>query len=251
MGIDYDRIASDYDRHRGGGGPYLKILVSLLRQGAGRRVLELGAGTGNNTQALQQAISCQITAIEPSRGMLEQARAKGIAAAWVRGRAEHLPFSDAAFDFVFATYVLHYIPDIEALFRECARVLQPGAYAAFVTAPHGYITGHPMNRYFPSYAPIDLARFQSVETIQAALRQSGFIETGAELSAAPPRPIDSSYLACVKGKYISTYELIPEAEYQAGLERLYADITANGRLDETISWQSVTVWGRRGDIDPA
>ena len=229
MGIDYDRIARDYDRHRGGGGPYLDTLLALLGRGTGNRVLELGAGTGNNTRALLEAIPCRLTALEPSRGMLEQASAKGIRAAWVRGR------------------VLHYIPDLSALFQECARVLRPGAHAAFVTASHDYITGHPMNRYFPSYARIDLDRFQAVETIQAALRKSGFDETGARTACAPPRPIDSTYLASVEGKYISTFELIPEEEYQAGLRRLRAEIGAKGCLDEFIAWQSVTVWGRRCD----
>lgn len=247
MGIDYDRIARGYDRHRGGGGPYFDTLVALLRRGTGNRALELGAGTGNNTRALLEAIPCRLTALEPSRGMLEQAAAKGIRAAWVRGRAEQLPFAEASFDFVFATYVLHYIPDLSALFRECARVLRPGAHAAFVTAPHGYITGHPMNRYFPSYARIDIERFQAVETIQAALRKSGFDETGAETASAPPRPIDSTYLASVEGKYISTFELIPEEEYEAGLRRLRAEISAKGQLDEVIAWQAVTVWGRRCD----
>jgi len=242
MNIDYDRIAARYDRHRGGGGPYLKRLVALAEVSRARRVLEIGPGTGNNTAAFCETYSCEVVGLEPSRGMLAHARSKGIPARWVRGSASAMPLASGSVDFVFSVYVLHHLTDLDVPFRECARVLKDG-YAAFVTAPTDFIDRHPMNRYFPSFARIDRARFQPVEDVVNALVRAGFAQVETERFVDTPRPIDRAYADRVANKFISTYDLIPPDEFAAGIKRLYADIEARGRLDEPIVWESVVVWG--------
>jgi ubiquinone/menaquinone biosynthesis C-methylase UbiE len=239
----YDRVAGDYDRHRSGGGSYIAPIVELLEHGRGRRVLELGPGTGNNTAALHGETRCEISALEPSSGMLAQARAKGVPARFIQGSATAMPFSADSFDFVFAIYVLHHISDLAILMAECARVLDGGA-AAFVTAPEWFIERHPMNAYFPSFAKVDIERFQSVEEVRAALGAAGFRETGVEAMAAEPKPVDQEYVDKIAGKFISTYDLIPEDEFDAGLARLRREVAEKGQLDCTVTWEAVTIWGR-------
>jgi len=187
---------------------------------------------------------CAITALEPSRGMLQQAAAKGIPARWVRGAAPDLPFADQSFDFVFATYVLHYIPDLPSLFQECGRVLHQGC-GAFVTAPTDFIVKHPMNAYFPSFAKVDLARFQPVEAVAAALRRAGFHGVDSKTVTAPPRPVDCRFVERVAGKFVSTYDLLPPGEFETGLARLRADVKAKGCLDEPMIWEAAIIWGYR------
>lgn len=244
MALYYDQIAHGYDRHRRGGGPYLDTLAALLETCPGRRALELGAGTGNNTIALYEISRCDIIALEPSRGMLQQAVAKRIPARWVRGAAPDLPFADQSFDFVFATYVLHYVADLTALFQECGRVLQKGC-GAFVTAPTDFIARHPMNAYFPSFAKVDLARFLPVEAVAGALRGAGFHSVDSKTVTAPPRPVDTEFVERVAGKFVSTYDLLPPGEFEAGLARLRADVKAKGRLDEPMIWEAAIIWGYR------
>ncbi len=226
------------------GGRYLDGVAALLESCDGRRVLELGSGTGNNTAALAKRVPCSITALEPSGGMVAQAGEKGVPGRWTRGCATALPFADSSFDFLFAVYVLHHIQDLRVLARECFRVLGEGR-AAFVTAPGDFIVRHPMNRYFPSFAKVDLARFQPVEEVEAALHDAGFSAVGTERHEAPPIPIDAAYLEKVAGKFISTYDLIPEEEYTAGLERLRADVGAQGKLEQTLTWEAATVWAQK------
>jgi demethylmenaquinone methyltransferase/2-methoxy-6-polyprenyl-1,4-benzoquinol methylase len=48
----------------------------------------------------------------------------------VAGRAEQLPFDDAAFDALTFTYLLRYVNDPEATLRELARVVKPGGRVA-------------------------------------------------------------------------------------------------------------------------
>lgn len=241
----YDRIAPRYDAHRSGGGPYLDHVALRARLCGARRVVEIGAGTGNNTAAFLRAHACDLLAVDLSAGMLRQAKAKGIAAQWVQAAGDRLPLPHATAGFVFGVYMLHYVADLVAFFRECREVLCRDGGLAFVTACHGWIGRHPMNRYFPSFALVDQARFPSIEQVMQAMEQAGCRRIGAETFVDAPRPIDGEYLAKVEGKFISTFELLPAAEYEAGLARLRADVAERGRLDVELALESVVVFAEK------
>lgn len=243
--FDYDRVAPRYDAHRTGGGPYMDRLVSLARECNAREVIEVGPGTGNNTAAFLAAHPCRLTAVERSPGMLAQCRAKGIAVSLVHGDGAALPFAELSADFLFAVYVAHYLGDLPGVAAEWRRVLRPGAAAAVVSAPHSFIRNHPMNAYFPSFAAIDLARFPSDETIEDAFRNAGFIGCGRETLRSTPRVIDASYVDRIRGRFISTYDLLPDDEFAEGLARLEADIARLGRLPVDYAWECLVVWGRK------
>lgn len=242
MEFDYDKAAERYDAYRKGGGPFLKTLHELACRSNAAHVLELGAGTGNNTQAFLDIYPCTLYGLELSRAMVKRAAGKIHAAHWVQGRAEHLPFRSASFDFVFAVLVLHHILDIFPVMQECRRVLRRGC-AAFVTSPHDFIDRHPMNRYFPSFAAIDKARFHPIEKIEEALKQAGFSEVAAERIVGEPQPLDRRYLEKVKGRYLSTFDLLPPGELEQGIAHLQADIDKYGVLPIDVRWECVTVWG--------
>ncbi len=243
MEFDYDEVAPDYDTHRTGGGCCIEPVVRLARTWGVRRALEIGPGTGNNTAPFLDACCRTLIGLERSAGMLEQAKSKGIPARWIRGDAMHIPLADHSVDFVFGCYVLHYLPRLKELFSECARVIGRGG-AVFVTAPVDFIERHPMNRYFPSFAVVDKARFQPIENVKDAMASAGFHPVGVERTAAPPEPIDHAYVQKVAAKFVSTYALIPETEFEEGLAQLRADVAARGRLDVDFVWEVATIWGR-------
>lgn len=244
MSVDYDKLAQRYDDHRRGGGPYLPDLVRLATDANARTVLEIGAGTGNNTAAFLSAYPTRVAGLDRSREMLRRGRAKVPDAWWVRGDGRQLPFATGAFDFVFGVLVLHYFTDLEALFRECARVVDTGA-AVFVTAPQSFIQNHPLNAYFPSFEKIDSARFQPEEEVAEALKSAGFRDVGMIPCTADPVPIDAKYVERIEGKFISTFELLDEEEFRAGVAALRREVGEKGRLAQAMQWQAVTVWGRR------
>ncbi|MEX2016120.1 MAG: hypothetical protein WD873_05730, partial [Candidatus Hydrogenedentales bacterium] len=101
---------------------------------------------------------------------------------------------------------------------------------------------HPMNAYFASLAPVDLARFPDVAELQTAVRRAGFPSTGAVTCRRSPESIDATYADKVAGKFISTYALLPEIEFERGLARLRADIAPRGAIGEH-AWECVVVWG--------
>jgi SAM-dependent methyltransferase len=95
----------------------LRAVRTLLPEGG--KGLEIGVGSG-----LFAAPLGITRGIDPSRAMLEKAKARGIDA--VQGVAESLPFKDNDFDFALMVTTVCFLDDIDLAFREAHRVLRPG-----------------------------------------------------------------------------------------------------------------------------
>lgn len=244
MDVDYDRIATGYDAYRRSAGPYMPPIIELARRCAARNILELGAGTGNCAAALLAAHAARVTAVDRSAGMLRQARKKRLHLRMVQADAVALPFGNSNFDFLLAVYLIHHVPSLDGLMSESYRVLHQG-FAVFVTASHSFIVHHPMNKYFPSFAAVDLARFPHEDTVAKAMRHAGFLDVASAVVRGQPRPVDAAYADQVAAKFISTYELIPPGEFAEGLSRLRRDVEKDRVLDFTITLESVIIHGRR------
>jgi ubiquinone/menaquinone biosynthesis C-methylase UbiE len=91
-------------------------------------ILELGCGTGKNTQFLVQ-IGRKVHALDFSEGMIEKAKAK-IAAANITFSVTDLtkawPCENTAYDLISCNLVLEHIEDLSHIFSEAVRVLRPG-----------------------------------------------------------------------------------------------------------------------------
>lgn len=128
----FDRVATRYDVINGfmgfGSGQwYRRWALSRAGLQPGARVLDVAAGTGEVTRAAVDLAgpSGFVTGIDPSAGMLAQARAK-LSVPLTRGVAEGLPFRDGTFDFVTMGYALRHVFDLRGTFAEYFRVLRPG-----------------------------------------------------------------------------------------------------------------------------
>ncbi len=105
------------------------LLVSAAAIGPGKRVLELGCGTGLFTAKFVKA-EAQVTALDISRNLLIQAKQRLLAAAFHQADSEFLPYPSGAFDAVVGSSVLHHLP-LNSSLGEIARVLRPGGRIAF------------------------------------------------------------------------------------------------------------------------
>jgi SAM-dependent methyltransferase len=122
---------ADLDRTYSTGG---RLVREILRDGpvAGRRVLEVGAGSGRDSIGLARegATTVVLDYSPASLGLVaEQARAQGVPIHLVRADALAMPFRDGAFDVVFHQGLLEHFRDPRPLLTENARILNRGGRA--------------------------------------------------------------------------------------------------------------------------
>ncbi len=106
------------------------LFSGLLPRGlAGKKVLEIGCGLGAHTEALCR-LNAVVTSIDlaPMSVKITQRRLvlKGLSAKVIEADAEHLPFDDNNFDYVWSWGVIHHSPNTVQCAREITRVLKPG-----------------------------------------------------------------------------------------------------------------------------
>lgn len=137
-------------------------------------VLDIGCGHGRSLAALAaRAQKGHVAGVDPSELMAEiavqrnrelvKARRVVVATAGV----EQLPFADAAFDKALCVHVVYFWEDLDAAFREIARVLKLGGRLALVFRTKD---DEAAVRTFPA----DVYRFPSLTDVQAALIGAGF-----------------------------------------------------------------------------
>lgn len=124
----YDQFSKSYDRGRSAG--YHKLIddqaAELVRRvGEGKRVLEVGCGTGLVLQRIA-GFAKEAKGIDLSPGMLEHARERGLDVR--EADCTQLPFPDASFDVACSFKVLAHVPDFTAAVREMVRVVRPGGH---------------------------------------------------------------------------------------------------------------------------
>ncbi|MBP2309800.1 methyltransferase domain-containing protein [Azospirillum melinis] len=99
-------------------------LREVLGVGPGRKVLEVGAGTGKFIAVLKQC-GGEITAVEPVAGMREQLVPAFPDVTVLAGNAESIPLPDGSVDAVVCAQAFHWFATAAAL-QEMRRVLKPG-----------------------------------------------------------------------------------------------------------------------------
>jgi SAM-dependent methyltransferase len=115
--------------------PYADDLARRLAARPLRRVLEIAAGTGVATRALDSALPepVEILATDLNQAMLDHARAIGTRrpVQWRQADAMQLPFGDAQFDAVVCQFGAMFFPDKPRAFAEARRVLDRGGVFLF------------------------------------------------------------------------------------------------------------------------
>lgn len=114
--------------------PENRFILRHLGEIAGKKLLDLGCGAGENSVYFAtKGAHCMATDYSP--GMVEVAlqlaNKNGVKVAGQVANAMALDFPDNSFDIVYASNLLHHLPEPKACIKEMHRVLKPGGKACF------------------------------------------------------------------------------------------------------------------------
>lgn len=158
----YDRIASKYHEKRikkellYNEYNEMPATLSLLKNIKGKKVLDLGCGSGIYAKILKRR-GAIVSGVDISPKMIEIAKQYVKGVEFKVGSVYKLPYKPETFDVVLASLVVHYFPNLDKAFKEIKRVLKKnGIFIFSITNPFIEIThrakGKPRNyRVFGDY----------------------------------------------------------------------------------------------------
>lgn len=124
-------VADAYERGRPSYPPdAVGAIAGFLGLGPGRRVIDLGAGTGKLTRLLIPS-GATVVAVEPVAGMRDVLEARAPGVELLDGTAEALPVANGSVAGVVIAQAFHWFDTVRAL-SELHRVLEPGGGFAII-----------------------------------------------------------------------------------------------------------------------
>jgi len=219
----FDGRAARYEEHRPVDAGWWEVFdrIVALGQLRGRRVLEVGCGTGRLAEALAAREGSRVFAVDASANMVEEARRRGVNARHCR--AEALPFKPAWFDTVIMRMVVHLLDRGRAL-AEAARVLAADGRVVIATEDPASFDQVWFSPYFPSVPRIDRERFPSDEALRTDLAAAGLPHVTIEKLRQERTIPRARALDLIDSRAYSTFDLLTPAEYRAGAARAQAEL---------------------------
>ena len=224
MRPDYSRTSEEFDRYRAFSPEimdrYISNIADLANLHGGEKVLDGGAGTGRFSLPLSSKY--RVTALDCSREMMEKGKAKGGKVRWVQGDIAKSPFDSGSFDCVLLAYVVHQVPDFDAVVEEAFRL---GPKCVIVTTDLQRRLPTLLDQAFPGVVKVDRERFPPIEDLEGACIMVGYERVRARRILLEQRLTKERYMEMVRHKYISTFDLLEQSEYDSGVKTLEGILT--------------------------
>ena len=235
---DFGARARIYDTLRPTDAAWWDAFSAMVELGdlRGRRVLDVGCGTGRLLAALVTEAHAKAWGIDESPEMVAVARETLPAGVGVRrGTAEKLPFRDGWFDRVTMSLVLHLVDRPRALV-EARRVVPDDGRIVVSTFHPDHFDTYWLQPFFPSIRVIDAARFPTPDEMELELAAAGFPRVEMRRLTAENELSREEALARIRGRHISTFDLLAAEEIAEGTARAERELPPRvvTRLDRLV-----------------
>ena len=240
---DFGARARVYDTLRPTDAAWWEAFDALVELGdlRGRRVLDVGCGTGRLAAALVEEAHAKVWGVDASGEMVAVARETRTAGVGVRqADAESLPFRDGWFDRVTMSLVLHLVDRPRALAEARRVVSDDGRIAVSTFHPEHFATYWALP-FFPSIREIDEARFPTPEQMERELAEAGFPGFASRRLSATVELSRDEALSRIRGRHISTFDLLTAEEISEGTARAEQELPERivSRLERLVVAGSV------------
>jgi ubiquinone/menaquinone biosynthesis C-methylase UbiE len=234
----YDAIGGRYNRHRAADDRILCWIKRLLNLAPGAVIADIGAGTGNYSNALADC-GYRVHAVEPSEKMSRQATPHP-QVTWVEGFAESIPLPDNSIDGIIVVLAHHHFSSLNRAASEMHRICPKGPMVIFTLDPRE--GDEPWFKdYFPDIYRQDYITFKPIGTVSETLAG----ESRRSITIEPfPLPHDladqnmysawrdpEKYLDAQFRQNTSGFALAPEASVQTCINKLKDDLET-GKWDQ-------------------
>jgi SAM-dependent methyltransferase/heme-degrading monooxygenase HmoA len=233
----YDTIGRTYNAFRNADPRIVAAIHELLGLPRGSRVADIGAGTGNYSNALAR-LGYSMFAVEPSAAMRAQA-APCQDVRWLAGAAQSNPLADASVDGVVAMLAIHHFPDLRAAAAEMRRICPAGPIVLLTIDPRrgercwfeDYFPAlH--RRMFDVFLPVEelIPMFAAYPGTQAAVSAFALPADLSDLNMHAGWNRPEIYLDEAIRRGMSGFALAEPGDVSTGLDRLRVDL-ASGAWD--------------------
>ena len=221
----FAQVAQRYDALREGAAD--EVIAWLNEAGRfkrGQSLVDVGCGTGATTARLANEWELHAVGVDPSPEMLATAAQTGCERCrFVHGHAEALPLADDSFNRALMQTAVHLMRRPEA-FKEARRVLRrSGLLTIFTVDPDG-VDDFWLAEWFASYPAIDRQRFPDSPTLRCDLEEAGFEQIEEHRRERLLQFTRDRALTMLRARFASSFALIPDQEFEAGLSRAERDM---------------------------
>lgn len=251
---DYSEIAEVYDRVRPGDSPHLEWwfgrIAELGQLGPGKRLIDLGCGTGRWTIPLAERTGCEAVGVDSSPEMLAKAREKDRngRVTWVEGDVEYLDMIEReSCDCALMSLMMHQVYDHLTTLRGVYRILRFGGVLLIRQGTLEQILNDVAHRFFPETVGVDLARTPLRRQIEGWLEKVGFAGIEAELVKQTSYPSNEALLEELQLRVCSVLRMIGEEAFEAGLRRV-EDYVRENPDDEWLRQDLMTLFSARKPV---
>jgi ubiquinone/menaquinone biosynthesis C-methylase UbiE len=200
---------------------WVEQLTRRARHRATRTVLDVGCGVGRFLPILHTAFpEAAITGVEPSAAMRRIAvRHAPSGTEIVSGALPDLPFSNARFDLLLVSMVLHHCDDPVLALAECARVATGGGTVFIRSGTTETVGGFEFLNFFPTAREKELRSMPAQEELFGWCTAAGLrIETESVLDQPSPAAY-AEVLLSLRERGFPSLAFVPDAELSRGMER--------------------------------